>query len=191
MAHMVNIKIQKRVAAVIGLVLVLSVILFVEESVAYELEWVYTLRFQLGLIPFEKPAFVVIATPLNGGEKRHPVESDREILKIMDFIIYAARSERKYVEVNVSQKLPSFEMGWSQPAEISLFRVKYKVWRLELWMTEFNYSGFSPKSLYLRTIFQDADNAATKLFQIEDPELTMKAFRLLMEAYEASGGNNL
>lgn len=184
---------KKRVAYAIGIALILAIIIFVIASVVYEFEWIFSLRFQLGLVPFEKPAFVDIATPFIDGEEIRPIESDHDILKIMDFIASIAKSEKKYPEVNANRTLPRFEMAWSLPARINIFGTEYKVWRLELWVTKWiknenSIGGFRPEALYLNIRFQETDNVSEKIFQIEDPELTMDAFRLLIDAYKGAGG---
>jgi hypothetical protein len=84
-------------------------------------------------------------------------------------------------------------MGWLNPAWINFFGTEYNVCRLEMWVTQWikneTYCGFSPKALYLNIRFRSPDYLVEKVFLIEDPELAMDAFRLMVETYQDAGGH--
>ena len=152
-------------------------------TVATDFRWWIYLRFQFGLIPFEKPGspMVEMRDELEGLVGR-PI-SDRYLLKFMDFIASIVKVEEpkviqegKWGETpSMNRTTPLFHMGWANSTRISVYGTEYDVWYLEMWVRD--------EALYLNIRFQGSEYVVEKLFLIEDPDLAAKAHHLMITAW--------
>jgi len=157
-------------------------------SVATNFGWWVRLRFQFGLIPFEEPKSPCVAMTdvERGGLVIRPI-SDRYTLELMDFIASVVKGEETEVILEgkhpdvlslMNRTIPRFNMGYLNSTRIRVFGTEYDVWYLEMWVRD--------EALYLNIRFQGLEHVVEKVYLIEDPELAMKAYDIMVEAWQKS-----
>ena len=172
----------------VGIALIVTfLIIFIGVSAATSSGWVISVRFYFGLLPFEesKSASVAMMDEPRDTLLVRPISYGYQ-MRFIDLITLALKGEEpevahewKHIETpSLSRTVPRYSMGWVNPTKIRVFETECDVSYLEMWVRD--------EALYLNIRYQGEGYLDERLFLIEDPDLAVEAYDLMVEAWYES-----